>query len=151
MSHIYKEQNRKCTSAVRSAKKEFYQKVYDMALQDKKSTYFETADFFFAGSKSTVRPLGFYTAIFTAYMSRPYKKSSSYSCCTRADGNTTSLRFSTTAGRERTVPGRAPPHTPLVELRLRTQFPLPPGTSYLPTSSRMLDAWISFLRHSARH
>ena len=48
--------------------------------------------------------------------SRPYKENSSYSCCTRADGNTTSLRLSTTTGREQTVPGRALPHTPL-ELR----------------------------------
>ena len=38
----------------------------------------------------------------------------------RTDGITTYLRFSTTTARERTVPGRAPPHTPLLELRTRT-------------------------------
>ena len=37
----------------------------------------------------------------------------------RTDGITTYLRFSTTA-RERTVPGRALPHAPLLELRTRT-------------------------------
>ena len=38
----------------------------------------------------------------------------------RTDGITTYFRFSTTTARERTVPGRAPPHTPLLELRTRT-------------------------------
>ena len=57
------------------------------------------------------------------HKSRPYKKPSSceYLCWTRTDGiATTSLRFSTTTGRERTVPGRAPAHNPLLELRTRT-------------------------------
>ena len=55
------------------------------------------------------------------HKSRLYKMSSSYeySCWTRTDGVTTSLRLSTTTGRERTVPGRAPPHTPLLELQTR--------------------------------
>ena len=87
------------------------------------------------------------------HKSRPYKKSASYKYWrwTRTHGVTTYLRFSTTTGRERTVPGRAPAHTPLLELRTRTYFSLPPGTSYLPTDGQMLDAWVSFLRHFLRH
>ena len=38
----------------------------------------------------------------------------------RTDGITTYLRFSTTTARERTVPGRAPFQTPILELRTRT-------------------------------
>ena len=37
----------------------------------------------------------------------------------RTDGIATYLPFSTTTARERTVPGRAPPHTPLLELQTR--------------------------------
>ena len=56
-------------------------------------------------------------------------------CWTRADGNTTYLRFSAT-GRERTILDRAPPHPPLLELRATTWFSLPPGSlSYLPRHS----------------
>ena len=84
--------------------------------------------FFFAGEISTARPFILHHAFFQKflYKSRPYKKSSScgYSSWTRTDGIITSLRFSTTTGRERTVPGRAPPHTPLFELRTRTYFSL---------------------------
>ena len=68
----------------------------------------------------------------------------------RTDGITTYFRFSTTTARERTVPARAPPHTPLLELRTRALFLLPPGTSFLPTDSPMLDVRVSFLRHSLR-
>ena len=53
--------------------------------------------------------------------------------------------------RARNVPGRAPLYTPLLELRTRTKFSIAPGTSYLPTDSQMLDAWVSFLRHSLGH
>ena len=67
----------------------------------------------FAGWKFTFRAFVLYRANFTACKSRPYKESSSYehSCWTRTDEIATSLRFSTTTGRERTVPGRALPHT----------------------------------------
>ena len=74
----------------------------------------------------------FYNANFTAEESPLQKSSSYYSCGTRADGITTSLRFSTTTGRERTVPGRASPHPPLLELGTRPWFSLLPVTTYLP-------------------
>ena len=69
--------------------------------------------FFFPGLESTFRPFVLHANFqFLLRKSRPYKKSSSceYSCWTHIDGITTSLRFFTTTGRERTVPGRAPPH-----------------------------------------
>ena len=83
----------------------------------------------------------FFTTQILQHNSRPHKNSSSCecSCWTRTDGVATSLRFSAATGRERTVPGRAPPHTPLLELRTRAQFSRPPGTSFLPTGSQMLD------------
>ena len=79
----------------------------------------------------------FILLLFTTHIllrkSRPHNKSASYEYWrwTRTDGITTYLRFTT--GRERTVPARTPPHTPLLRATDRNIVSLPPGTSYLPT------------------
>ena len=80
--------------------------------------------FFLPVENPPIRPFIFYHANLL-HKSRPYKKSPSYEYGTgaghvRTDGITTYLRVSTTTARERTVPGRAPPHTPLLELWTRT-------------------------------
>ena len=89
---------------------------------NRKTAHGTTADDFFFRLKIYLSTFNFFTTQFLPHKSRPYKKSASYEYWrwTRTDGITTYLRFSTTTGRERTIPGRAPPHTPLLELRTRT-------------------------------
>ena len=86
------------------------------------ASYIKTADFVFLPVKNPPSVLLLFTTQILLYKSRPYKKSTSYEYWrwTRTDGITTYLRFSSTTGTERTVPGRVPPHTPLFELRART-------------------------------
>ena len=78
---------------------------------------------FFAGWRSTYSSFHFLPrtiyCIRVARIKIPHRTSTGARHL-RADGITTYLRFSTTTARERTVPGRAPPHTPLLELRTRT-------------------------------
>ena len=81
---------------------------------------------FFCQLKSTFRPFTFHHANFHFFYyirvdrTKSPHRASTRSCWTHSDGFAISLRFSITTGRERTVPGRAPPHPPLLELRTRT-------------------------------
>ena len=90
---------------------------------DRKTAHGTTADLFFCRLKIHLFVVLFLArkiyCIRVARIKSPHRTSTGAGHV-RTDGITTYLQFSTTTARERTVPGRARPHTPLLELRTRT-------------------------------
>ena len=107
---------------------------------DRKTAHGTTADFVFLPVEHPPFDLLLFTTRKFNCESRPYKKSAAYEYYwrwTRTRGITTYIRFSTTTGRERTVPRRAPAHTPLIEICGQYSFRL--TTRYILFAHRRSD------------